>query len=429
MSPIGAGLSAQFGCAEEVYTNEVQRISGTPSGVFGVTFEGANTITTLATNCSAAALQAALEALPNIGTGGVSCTGGPLPTAIDTTFSGPLVSKRNVGAMAVQGAVTGLTFSTQTPGTGYGDAQTVTRFLEHQSESIEAQVERIESRALRAGRRFLRADRFVPNRKGAAGAVPFEVMSKGFGLLFKHALGGVAISTPGGGTNTRDHLHTPADLWNKSMTVQVNRPDRTATDRPFTYVGGKIVSWSLENSVDGLLVFTPTFDFRDEDTAVALATASYPSAQELLSFVGGQVTIDSANFDVTSFSVQMGQGLKTDRHHLRNSTLKKEPIHNQDGEATGSLEMEFESLYVQNKFKSATASGAIAAITALWEGSIIESAFRFGVLVTIQNARIDGTTPTAQGPDVITQTVPFTATDDGTNPVVSLRYRTTDTAS
>ena len=42
----GSGISAQFGVAEEVFTNEVQTISGTPSGTFGVTYDGANTVTT-----------------------------------------------------------------------------------------------------------------------------------------------------------------------------------------------------------------------------------------------------------------------------------------------------------------------------------------------------------------------------------------------
>src|SRR5262245_10754444 len=109
----GSGVAAQFGMAAEVYTNEVQTISGTPSGTFGLTFDGENTVTTLATNESAVNIQTALNNLVKLGAGvgtttGVTCTGGPLPTTVNVSFAGTLVQKRNVPQLAVQGAVTGL---------------------------------------------------------------------------------------------------------------------------------------------------------------------------------------------------------------------------------------------------------------------------------------------------------------------------------
>jgi hypothetical protein len=104
--PVGSGLATQFGAAEETITNEVQSISGTASGSFTLSFDGATT-TSLATNAAAATIQAALEALPNIGTGGVACSGGALPTAVTVTFSGPLVAGRNVPILTVQSGITG----------------------------------------------------------------------------------------------------------------------------------------------------------------------------------------------------------------------------------------------------------------------------------------------------------------------------------
>src|SRR4051812_36368285 len=128
--PTGSGLSLQWGVGEELYVNEVQTITGTPSATFGLTYDGASTPVTLTTTAPAASIQAALEALPNIGTGGVVCTGGPLPGAVTVTFSGPTVAGKNVPLLAVVGAITGLTFGVTTPGTGYGDPVTPTRFLE-----------------------------------------------------------------------------------------------------------------------------------------------------------------------------------------------------------------------------------------------------------------------------------------------------------
>lgn len=73
--------------------DEVQTIvlTGTPTGgTFTITFDGEET-DDIAFNATAAEVQAALEALPTIGEGNVTCTGGPLPgTVVTITFSGQL---------------------------------------------------------------------------------------------------------------------------------------------------------------------------------------------------------------------------------------------------------------------------------------------------------------------------------------------------
>ena len=77
--------------------NEVQTLTmtGTPTGgTFRLSFKGATT-TAIAHNASAATVQAALEALVTIGTGGVTCTGGALPgTAVVITFAGTSTAGR-----------------------------------------------------------------------------------------------------------------------------------------------------------------------------------------------------------------------------------------------------------------------------------------------------------------------------------------------
>jgi hypothetical protein len=71
--------------------NDVQTvtITGTPTGgTFTLTFN-AQTTAAIAYNANAAAVQAALVALPNIGAGQVVCTGGALPgTGVICTFGG-----------------------------------------------------------------------------------------------------------------------------------------------------------------------------------------------------------------------------------------------------------------------------------------------------------------------------------------------------
>lgn len=88
----GAGVTAPFDAGEPL--NEVQQLAttGTPTqGTFTLTYDG-QTTSALDFDSSAAEVDAALEALSNIGSGDVTCTGGPLPTPIDIEFTGSLAA-------------------------------------------------------------------------------------------------------------------------------------------------------------------------------------------------------------------------------------------------------------------------------------------------------------------------------------------------
>lgn len=96
-------------------TSEIQTITigGTPTaGTFTLTFEGFTTaaITWSATNSTLVAnIDAALEALPNIGTGGVTTAVGSMTAGIGTitvTFAGNL-AKKAVGLMTATSSLTG----------------------------------------------------------------------------------------------------------------------------------------------------------------------------------------------------------------------------------------------------------------------------------------------------------------------------------
>lgn len=434
MPTVKSGLSAQIGVAEEAYVNAVQTITGTPSGTFGINYDGALTTISLTTTATAASIQTALNALPNLGNGlgttaGVTCTAGPLPAQVTVTFSGTFVAGRAIPLMTIQGAVTGVTFATSVAGTGYGNAQTVTRFLEFTDESLALQVDRIESTALRTGSRLLRTDRWAANRKGVAGDVNWEVANTGFGLLFKHMWGTSAITTPASGSLTRDHTYQIADPTGKSLTFQVGRPDTvTGNVNPFTYKGCKINGWDMSQALDGILMLKTTIDGMDEDQTISLAAASYPSTQTLMNFTGGQATIAGANVDVTDITLTYDPAIKNDRYFIRSSTLKKEPLPNAMIAFSGTIGMEFSDLVAYSRFTS----GTLAAVTMTWTGALIETvagpiSYFYQVILTLPQVRFDGTTPNIAGPDVVPISLPVKVLWDGTTSP-SLVYRTTDVA-
>ena len=95
-------------------TNEVQSvsISGAPTGgSFTLSFTppgagSAQTTAPIAFNATAANVQAALAALPGIGAGNVTAAGGPLPAAVNVTFTGTL-GCQDQSQMTTTSALTG----------------------------------------------------------------------------------------------------------------------------------------------------------------------------------------------------------------------------------------------------------------------------------------------------------------------------------
>ncbi len=125
-TPPATDLGDMFQVDNSNDTDEVQTltITGTPTGgTFKLRFRGYNT-TALDWNSTAAEIDAALELLATIGTGGVTCSGGPLPgTPVVITFAGQLADKNVSTIQVVDAALTGGTtpaaaISVTTPGVG-----------------------------------------------------------------------------------------------------------------------------------------------------------------------------------------------------------------------------------------------------------------------------------------------------------------------
>ena len=113
------------------YVSEVQTLtmSGAPSaGTFTLAFMSVQTAP-IAYNATSAAIQAALQSLPNIGSGGVTVSGGPLPTAsVVITFAGananaaqPLIMIPASGMQLTGGTSPALTNVRTTAGNGLFD--------------------------------------------------------------------------------------------------------------------------------------------------------------------------------------------------------------------------------------------------------------------------------------------------------------------
>lgn len=305
----------------------------------------------------------------------------------------------------------------------YGTIVTPSRFYEPRSEGLKMEQERIESDALRSGTRVLRSDRWAVGKKTVEGDIELDLLTKGAGLLFKHMFGGIASSQPDavGAPTVWKHSFTPGD-FPVGLTVQVGRPDNSGTVRPFTYSGCRVSEWELSASVDEIAKLSVSLLGQNEDTATALATASYPSGAALFTFTHATLTVGGTAVDVKDVTLTGSNGLADERYFC-GSVLRKTPLEADRRTYEGECTAEFGDLTLYNRF----VSGSEAALVLLFEGATISGAFKYQVKITA-NVRTDGSTPNASGPEVLEQPVSFKCLDTGSGPgtAITLDYQTTD---
>lgn len=314
--------------------------------------------------------------------------------------------------------------------TVYGTYVAPTRFLEFNTEGLVFNRETIQSAGIRKGSTVQRTGRWAVNKKGGGGPATFEMATKGFGLLLKHAMGEVVITTPGGATNARLHTHTLGDLDDLSLTIQKGLPDVDAgTVQPFSFLGCTITEWTLSVDVDGLLMFNPTFDAQDMVTSQALAVASFATADELFSYQQVAVTIDAGGEEPTSVSINAGHGMNTARYFIRSNHLKKRPLIAARRTLGGTMTFEFEDMVQVNRFLNAAPGAEIPIVITATGDEIDVGLNNYQVVVTVPAARFDGEVPVVGGPDILTVTAPFEILDDGVDEPITVGYVTSDTAS
>lgn len=304
-------------------------------------------------------------------------------------------------------------------------APAVTRFFEFNTEDIAETEGRTLSTGLRVGTYVDRADRFTPYFEGAAGNVEMDVLTKGFGYFLKHMLGSVSTSAVADSLYT--HTGTMGDLWGDSFVMQVGRPlNPSGTVQPFTYLGGKVTDWELANAVNGNLVLTLGTDFAQVDTTAGLATASYPSAMEPLTWAGGVVSVGGATVDVTEITIKGENALKTDRRFIRGNTDKKQPTSGRRSVEVA-LKLDFESMAMRNRVHALTRSAAIGQVEAQWTAPTLAGTSSKPFLrANMPTVRFDEWKAAIGGPEGIDQEVTGVVVFDGTNSPVTIQYGSTD---
>lgn len=313
----------------------------------------------------------------------------------------------------------------------WGTAVTVNDFIPFTSEDLRLRKNYIESGGLRAGQLGQATELHVATTSWVEGTVEFEPLTKKFSKWLNLLHGDtVTPSTPGGATNARLHAHevgvTEPSGTLKSMTVQLGRPDVNGTTRPFTYAGMKVRSVNFECATGGILTSTWELVGKSESTSGSVEVADYSAIGVPFYFNQGSVEIgDSVVTDcIRSVGIQITLPLDDARFCMDSTGFLKEPLVNGLIDVVATFEMEFSSLTQHTAYVNATRRK----FEVIFTGDDIDTGVSYSTLkFTLHETVTTGEGPVVQGPDVLMQTLTVKALNDGTNPLCTIDYTTTDT--
>jgi hypothetical protein len=338
---------------------------------------------------------------------------------------------------------------------GVAPALTGALFYEFTSEQLKSKKTTVQGIGLHPQALHGRAARRVLTNWEAAGPIAMDLPDRQLNKLLFRMFGSYgqakATLTQDASTGAYSAVHAPGDLGGHSFVIQKGVPavDNAAVE-PFTYVGCKIADWEisvqtgeiaklaltidarnelagggnadpLNGSVPGLLAFTSVpggvFHFAE----AALYTGGTPSTSTGVTSVSGATLAGN----IKSANVKYTIPYDSTRFFLGGAGFKSEQIQNALRTIGGQFVVEWlssEAMY--NTYAADTATTLELRFT----GAIIGSGADHSMLsILVPNIHLDGDAPEVPGPAVITQTVPFTGLDDGTNNPIQATYWTLDT--
>jgi hypothetical protein len=308
--------------------------------------------------------------------------------------------------------------------TTYNTLVTVSRFLEINEESLDIDIGKIYSTGIRAGNRVTRSDRVKTYTKGAAGTLSFDLMNKGFGLLHEMAFGSNTVTTVSGTARKHTIVMDANGAYGKSATMQLGRPGTGGAVHPFTLGGCKVTKFGLSLELEKAAVIEVGVDAASVVTATALASASYPTAQEMFIFAEGDVKIAGSTVFAPSFKFDYDPKYMTDRRSIGNT--KKEPLVEDYADIGGSVGLEFEDLTHYAREVAGTQTALLLTMTLASEAN---TGVPFSYTLTLPCVEWLPASRNIKGPDRITIDAPFKVLNNGTDEPVKVEYVTTDTAS
>lgn len=329
----------------------------------------------------------------------------------------------------------------------YGVAATVTRFFESDA-SMKYDVQKEHSKAFRPSKRVKRLNRNVLKHIEVSGDMNLDATTKGLGFLLEAVLGVV--------TNTVIPSTTPP-VYQQVHTIKKTDPVLSYTiqealptigggaGQPHTFTGCVANSLEISAKEGSPLEIKIAWLGRDMATDVTAAAASYPTDDDLLTFVNGSIGLagtltaptatalaalsGAASSHVSDFSVSVENNLDTSGYNLGAAGKRSRP--NLLGEAgiTGKITAEYTDNILRDAYIAQTPLPLVLTFAHSRVLSATPTATVAVLQIVIPSILLKGEIPTSNDGSPITQSIPFEAFDNGTaaEPIWVV-YRTLDTA-
>lgn len=309
----------------------------------------------------------------------------------------------------------------------FGTYAAPTRFFEFVSETLNRNKRAITSEGHRASAspRLQRSNRRKVTGWDVTGNTVMEVGFDGFGLWLEQMLGAVATVQPDdvAAPTVYEHTFTLGSHWDKSLTIQKGIERDDSTVQPYSFLGCKIPSWQLELSVDGFLRLTVDVDGRDATTAEALVPSTYDGTN-LADFMQGTLTLGGdAVAMITAVQLSGTTPMKTDRYYIGQGGLKAQQRENGTPQISGQFTADFVADFDINQ--AYHADEALELVLS-FEGDVIEDVYSEELQITVDDIRLGGETPKANGAELPQLTIPFAGLDDGVGAGIEVLLRNTD---
>lgn len=311
----------------------------------------------------------------------------------------------------------------------YGTYVAPTQFIQAEKASMKKVKNTVTDAGLGAGRLMSLGAHRVTTTKGGTGSIGFAAVNKGMGLLLQALMGSTATPTQQGSTAAYKQTHTLADPLGKSLTIQTGVPNTSGTANPYSFTGCRVTDATFKFEVDKNVDVEFSIDAQDVTESEDLATASYDTGTR--QFVGTDVAVkvgtyssESSVSGVKKVTVKIDRGLETGSYYLGASGLKAQPIVADFAKITGTISADLVDKAVwADRFRDDTSFSLVLEAV----GTVIEDTYYNTLRITLPQCYLDGDTPVADGPGVVSGDFPFVAMFDGTNlPVIE--YVSTDTS-
>lgn len=317
----------------------------------------------------------------------------------------------------------------------YETYATINRWREVESVSLKKNKRIVQGGGLSGGTIVDRGSRRVEPLFDANGTVTMEVTQNRFGVLLSQITGTNENAVQVGATAAYAQNYALADNVGKYFSAQVGVPTLTGAANPYTYIGCKVVSSTFSCDNGGLLMCALDLDARQVIESQALVTPAYTPAQTPFHFGQFSVAIGpvsgtptpSPNAAVKGFTLKIDRPHAVERFYAGNGGLKAEPVTNGKVSVTGTLEVDY---LEKSVFADKYAADTPFSMSLTFSGAAIPSSASVSYLqISLPMVFLDTDTPTLEGPDVVSQSLNFTALFDGTSPAVTFGYMSSDTAA